>query len=141
MSCCSRKEKTILLADDERSVRLLARKTLEKRGYRVIETCDGQKAVERFRDHRHEVCLALLDFRMPRRDGFEALAAMRDLVPGLPAIVMSGDWGRSGDGAELVHATLLSKPFPISRLISFVRSALETPRALMDATSPSDQAV
>ena len=77
----SRRDETVLLAEDERVVAELLRNMLQDGGYTVIRCSDGEEAVDRFRADRESVDLVLLDYRMPVMDGIEAFEAIH--VPGL----------------------------------------------------------
>ncbi len=129
----------ILLAEDEPSVRRLARRTLERYGYRVVEAGDGEAAVETLARHPNEVALALLDLSMPRRDGLDAIASLRHLRPGLPVVLMSARLDprrvRSPRGVRL-----LAKPFQPDALARAVREALDAAGAAASATRPRGRA-
>jgi CheY-like chemotaxis protein len=116
---------TVLLVEDEAGVRRLVRRTLEKRGYRVIEAEDGDVALERQLEHPGEIHLALLDFTMPGRDGVQTLEALRAREPGLIAILMSGHLDRDGLGGPKVEATFLPKPFSPDQLAATLREVLD----------------
>lgn len=116
---------TVLLAEDDPSVRRLARLTLERRGYRVLEAEDGEAAVTLFERHQADVALAVLDLSMPRRDGLTTLRALRALAPELPALVMTGRVEPLlDDGARPAGVGVLAKPFGPEELAERVRSAL-----------------
>jgi len=115
---------TVLLAEDEAAVRRLVRTALERAGFRVLEAEDGQAAVERHRENQGAIDLALFDLSMPRRNGLEALAAIRAVEPGLPALLMSGHPDREGAIAWPLDVPLLPKPFGPRTLVARVREML-----------------
>lgn len=115
---------TILVAEDEPSVRRLTRTALERAGHRVIEALDGDDAVERHAAHSGEIDLALLDLSMPLRNGLDALDAMRAIVPGLRAIVMSGHPDRERARHWPADVAVLPKPFGPRALLDQVDRAL-----------------
>lgn len=80
----------VLLADDEPAVRSMTRQMLERAGYDVVEAEDGEQAVQLFNDAPQSFHLVLLDLTMPRRNGFDALHAMRSIEPSVRSILMSG---------------------------------------------------
>jgi signal transduction histidine kinase len=80
----------VLLVDDEDMVRKMAATMLGRIGYRVIEARDGVEAVDIFRQHQSGIGVVLCDLTMPRMDGWETLAALRDIEPGIPIILASG---------------------------------------------------
>jgi PAS domain S-box-containing protein len=117
--------RTVLLAEDEPALRRLARRTLERRGYRVLEAEDGEVAVALFERHRSDVALVVLDLAMPRRDGLAALAAMRVSAPGLPAVLMTGRVEAAlGEARTAEGVRVLAKPFGPDELAEQVRAAL-----------------
>ena len=81
---------TILLAEDDESVRMLVERTLTGLGYTVLVTRDGLEAVETFRRDKDRVDLAILDAVMPRLGGKGAFEELRREKPDLKAIIMSG---------------------------------------------------
>jgi PAS domain S-box-containing protein len=120
---------TVLLAEDEPAVRRLARLALERRGYRVLEAADGEAALALFERHREDVAIAVLDLSMPGCNGLAALRAMRALVPGLPALVVTG---RVEPQLEEPNrppgVTVLPKPFRPDELAARLRAALDARR-------------
>jgi signal transduction histidine kinase len=115
---------TVLVAEDEPSVRRFLRSALEKLGYRVIEARDGVEAREVFAARGHEVDVVLLDFTMPRRGGLDALADIRSLRPDVPAILASGHFGSEAPPSGLPGVELLPKPFTRDALAGCMRAAL-----------------
>ena len=82
--------KKILIADDDNFMRLALRKVLEKNDYNVIETVDGQEAVDAFLKYQPD-CV-LLDGLMPNLDGFSACNKIRASPEGkaVPILIVSG---------------------------------------------------
>jgi signal transduction histidine kinase len=115
---------TILVAEDEPSVRRLTRAALERAGHRVIEACDGDEAIERHAAHCAEIDLVLLDLSMPRRNGLDALDAMRARQPVLRAIVMSGHPDRERTRTWPADVRVLPKPFGPRVLLECVDDTL-----------------
>lgn len=103
----------VLLAEDEQDVRSVVRAMLESLGYSVVEAGDGREAVEQFRQRQSEIDFVLMDLVMPRLSGEGALAEIRRIVPGIPAILISGyDQGGRVDGiVESGFGGFLRKPF------------------------------
>ena len=73
---------TILVVDDEETVRAVARKLLEKIGYRVLLAADGRAGLDLFRQQTQEIDVVLLDLTMPHMNGEETYREMRLLRPG-----------------------------------------------------------
>jgi PAS domain S-box-containing protein len=120
-------KETILLAEDEESIRKLAERILKDMGYTVLMACNGEEAVETFRGHREEISLAVLDVVMPRMGGKEAYEVMRKEKPGLKAIFMSGYSGNAIHEAFVIQADtpFLGKPFAPTVLVRKVREVLD----------------
>ena len=81
---------TVLVADDEASVRVVASRLLESFGYRIVLALDGADALERFRKAPADYAAVLLDLTMPKMDGIEAFMAMRTIRADIPIVLMSG---------------------------------------------------
>ena len=81
---------TILLADDEESIRGLGRDMLETLGFKVLLACDGREALEIYREHAEEIVCALLDLTMPNLDGEQTFRALREMQPDVKVIISSG---------------------------------------------------
>jgi PAS domain S-box-containing protein len=118
---------TILLAEDSDSVRALSRDLLEKFGYRVVEAADGEAAVERFRERREEIRLAILDVIMPRKNGRQACEEMLALRPDLKVLFTSGYTADifQRDGGPAAGRPFLSKPILPNELLTTVRRLLD----------------
>ena len=116
---------TILVVDDEASIRRTLRDILEYEDFEVEEAVDGKEAVEKLRSNPYD--LVLLDIKMPEVDGMQVLEQMRDIVPEVPAIMISGH----GTIETAVEATKLGafdfieKPPDLNRLLVSVRNGLD----------------
>lgn len=119
----------VLVVDDESTVRSLARRVLEKFGFRVMTADDGLRALDIFRPHAAEFVAVLLDVTMPNLDGAETFREMRRLRPEVKVILSSGYDQRevqqriASDGS----AGFLHKPYLPMELIDRVREILEAP--------------
>ena len=107
---------TILLAEDEPSIRTLLASTLRDFGYTVIEAEDGSDALAKFKVHIQEIHLLVFDVIMPKMSGTEAYEEIRKLQPGVKVLFLTGytaDFIRS-KGLVGEHQELLMKPiFPV----------------------------
>jgi CheY-like chemotaxis protein len=108
----------VLLVEDEPAVRQVARVMLTRLGFTVLEAADGQGAVELFRQHQAVIRCVLCDLTMPGLDGWETLAALREMAPAIPAVLASG-YDRtevlSGEHPAWPQA-FLSKPYQMADL-------------------------
>ena len=123
---------TILLVEDELSVRLLVAGILNKRGYTVHESASGTEALELFEHHGGKVDLLLTDMVMPGGVlGPELAARLKQQKPSLKVLYMTGYnpaiAGKDLDPAEAFN--LLLKPFSSSELLRVVRQCLDGTRA------------
>ncbi|HXQ81374.1 MAG TPA: PAS domain S-box protein [Opitutaceae bacterium] len=116
----------ILVVDDEVSVRLIMRSTLENFGFRVSTASDGAEAIALFRNPSGQFDLALVDMQMPGLDGGKTIVALRHLRPGLPIMGASG----LATSEDREHAAangvrhFLEKPFSVETLIRTVHAAM-----------------
>jgi PAS domain S-box-containing protein len=119
---------TVLVAEDEPSLRRMLAITLGELGYSVIAAGDGQEAARAFEAAPDAVDLAILDVVMPKLGGVEAYARMRAIAPSLKVIFTTGYAPESAQVSEIVtrgrHA-LLSKPFSLDVFATKVREILD----------------
>ena len=116
----------VLVVDDDLGVRSAAASVLRREGFAVLTARDGLEAVAVFRAQQQEIRLVLCDLTMPRMGGWETLAAVRKLVPGIPVILASGysvAQVMEGEHAELPQA-VLSKPYPFETLMTVIDRVL-----------------
>ena len=117
---------TVLLVDDETSIRQALATAIKSLGFTVLEASDGVEALEVFRQHQEEIRLVLCDLTMPRMGGWETLTALRRLAPGIPVILSSG-YGEAqmmaGERPELPQA-FLSKPYAFKALSETIARVL-----------------
>jgi signal transduction histidine kinase len=116
---------TILVAEDEPSVRSLVRSTLERHGYRVLEARDGGEALSVARNHSGRIDLLLTDVMMPVLDGRELATALRADCDNLLVIYMSGYVDDVIHPTEWRTGAFFQKPFTASALTQVVRDVLD----------------
>ncbi len=121
---------TILLVEDERNVRTLARQVLEQSGYTVLEAAYGDEALALYRQHRNSIHLLLTDVVMPGgMNGRELAMQLKAGHPKLKVLFMSG----YTDDAIVHHGVLeadllfMQKPFTPRTLLRKVRETLDAP--------------
>jgi PAS domain S-box-containing protein len=81
---------TVLVVDDEESVRNVARGMLEQMGFCVLTAADGREAVETYRARRDDIVCVLLDLTMPKMDGEETFRRIRLIDPSAVVLLSSG---------------------------------------------------
>jgi signal transduction histidine kinase/ActR/RegA family two-component response regulator len=119
---------TVLVVDDEATVRDLLRQMLETLGYRVLLDDNGEDALQRLKSGEESIDLVLLDVIMPGIGGVETLRQLRALDQRLPVLVTSG-YNVQGDVRKMLDEGALSflpKPFSLDELAEQVTVALRT---------------
>lgn len=120
------KGELILVVDDEAMIRELAQKLLTLHGYRVITALNGTEAVKVLTRQPSEVSLALVDMSMPGLDGAGTIQSLREIVPSLPCIAISGILANDKAKERLakLEVVCLTKPFSTERLLKAMREKL-----------------
>lgn len=119
---------TLLIVDDSPIARQILKKCLPKESnYSLIEACNGQEALEKFRQYRPEI--TFMDMTMPVMDGFQAIAEIKQIAPQAIIIAATADVQkkakqRIADLGALMH---LAKPV--------------SPQAVRDALAKAEQAL
>lgn len=121
---------TILLAEDEEMVRLLARQVLEVHGYQVLEAANGGAALLICERHHEPIQLLVTDVIMPEMSGRELAERLAPLRPEMRVLYMSGytDDAILHRGVLDEGANFIQKPFPTDALARKVREVLDAPR-------------
>lgn len=120
---------TILVAEDEVQVMMIAKTMLEHLGFNVIEATDGMEALDLYLKNAADIKLVLTDVGMPAMDGYELFHALKRVSPGLPIIISSGfgDMLVTSRIPREDMAALVSKPYSFEQLRNALKSALEDP--------------
>jgi PAS domain S-box-containing protein len=118
---------TILLIEDETFVRDLAHRALSSRGYRVLKAVDGPDAIEVARRFDGQIDLVLSDVVMPHMGVAELSAKLRQILPSVGILFMSGysETAVYRHGVIEAGAGLIEKPFTPESLARRVREALD----------------
>ena len=116
----------ILFVEDEDSVRVIAAKTLRKRGYKVIEACDGEEAYEILEDGEETFDLMISDVVMPGMDGPTLLKKGRAMLGDARIVFISGYAKEEFSDllSEEPDVTFLPKPFTLAQLAAKVKSEI-----------------
>jgi len=122
---------TILLVEDDASVRRTAQRVLEKFGYTVVTADDGFEALNVIQTLPAPPDLVISDVVMPHTSGPQLLSALREGGGGPRVLLTSGYAPRNVRERSLlgVDVPFLAKPWTIEELLRKVREVLETPRA------------
>jgi two-component system, NtrC family, response regulator len=116
---------TVLLVDDDQSLRRVLEYQLREDGYRVVAVASGEAAIEQF--GASPVDVVVTDVKMPTMDGIELLARLKALKPDLPVIVLTahGTIGSAVEAMKLGAFDYLTKPFTGEQLRVSVGKALD----------------
>jgi len=116
---------TILLVDDEESIRNLGRQILTKLGYRVLTTSDGESALEVYQ--KEKVHLVILDLIMPGMGGVKCLEEFLKINPKVKVVIASGYSVAepTKEALEKGAKSFIQKPFAMRQMFKVVREALD----------------
>ncbi|HHS95597.1 MAG TPA: sigma-54-dependent Fis family transcriptional regulator, partial [Phaeodactylibacter sp.] len=115
----------ILIVDDEASIRKTLREILEFEKYEVFEATDGLDAMVNLKKHKFDV--VIMDIKMPKMDGMEALERVQTLAPETPVIMISGhaNIDTAVDAVKKGAFDFISKPPDLNRMLITVRNAMD----------------
>jgi CheY-like chemotaxis protein len=113
---------TLLLVEDERSVRRLVARILRGAGYDVLEAGDGAEALEIGREHAERIAGLVTDVDMPAMSGVELARRLGQDCPGLPVLFISG---LGQEGLEGERSGFVPKPFTESEILDGLRRLID----------------
>ncbi|WP_447980534.1 response regulator [Candidatus Nitrospira bockiana] len=115
---------TVMVVEDDPDARHVVALLLRRAGYEVEEAGDGVEAASRMRARRYDAVIT--DYRMPRLNGLELAALCRDIWPGTPIIVVSGEpMSRVPAVSRSDAYAWLAKPIDHVQLVQLLRAAIE----------------
>ena len=119
---------TVLVVDDDDSVRRVAVQVLESAGLKVLEAASGPRAIELYREHGDEIDTVLLDLTMPGMGGIEVMSAIREISPNARIVLMSGYDAAAALPADIdaTDVGFLHKPFRSRQLRAMAIEKRET---------------
>lgn len=124
---CFKGVETLLLAEDDQTVRALNKRMFEQFGYRVIEASDGEEALALYMQNRHSVALTILDVIMPKKGAAEVYSGIRLVDADAPVLFISG---YSEDFLNKLglpqEVQLIKKPVSPTRFLEIVRNKLDS---------------
>jgi len=118
-------QRTILVADDDSSIRSLLKQLLSDEGYAVVEATTGTEVVEKVKDSNPD--LVIMDVRMPELDGIEALSKLKVSSPKTSVLIMTA-FGSSNNAIramELGAFDYITKPFELDKISHTVKRVIE----------------
>jgi CheY-like chemotaxis protein len=116
----------VLIVENEPLVREAMEDILGTEGLTTLGACDGLEGIATYQARQDEIELVILDMRLPGMDGPDILKALRQINPGIKAIVSSAydeHMIKRGFG-EIQFNSILEKPFSANALLSSVRTVL-----------------
>lgn len=122
----------ILIVDDEPSIRKTLREILEFEKYDVDESSDGLDCIVKLKQTEYDV--VIMDIKMPKMDGLEALERVQQLVPDTPVIMISGhaNIDTAVDAVKKGAFDFISKPPDLNRMLITVRNAMDKSSLLVE---------
>ncbi|MGA3288541.1 MAG: response regulator [Bacteroidota bacterium] len=121
-------DETILVVEDESTLREYLKVLLEERGYSVLQASDGNEGVELFSKHQEQIALVISDLGMPKLDGLNLLRKMKAMQPTVKVIMTSG-LVDSEQQSEILLAgarDFLQKPYNGREVLLRVREILDS---------------
>ena len=115
----------ILIVDDDKSIRKTLRDILEFEKYEIDEAADGLECIVKIKQSSFDVII--MDVKMPRMDGMEAIEKIQHLAPDTPVVMISGH-GNIDTAVEAVKKgafDFIQKPPDLNRLLITLRNALD----------------
>ena len=120
------RQPTVLLVEDDEAVRLGMAETLAREGYLVLNAASGHDAIGVVESAADPIDVVLLDVHLPDVSGVDLCARLREVAPGLPVVVCSGE-AESAEVARLLELGVrryFQKPISPDELLAAVEAAL-----------------
>ena len=127
----SRGAETVLVVDDEETLRDLLERVLSSAGYKVLSASSGLEALHIFDERRGQVDLVILDLIMPRMNGLKTLDRLRERAPNVRVLLSSGysDDKQTRDALARGARGFIQKPFAFQDILRTIRSVLDEQEA------------
>jgi two-component system response regulator AtoC len=118
-------QKTLLVADDDASIRSLLKQLLSDEGFAVLEASTGIEVVDKVKESSPD--LVIMDVRMPELDGIEALARLKSTNPKTAVLIMTafGSSNAAIRAMELGAFDYITKPFELDKISHSVKRVLD----------------
>ena len=113
----------VLVVDDSMEIIKMLRRGLSRHGFTIDSTTSSDEALSRAEAGHYDA--AVVDLVMPGRDGAALTAALRQKIPGLPVILLTGFTNSPLiEAAQRSGATVFAKPVPIQEIVDFLRQEI-----------------
>jgi two-component system, cell cycle sensor histidine kinase and response regulator CckA len=125
---------TILIVEDESSLREYLKALLEDKGYSILEAADGCEGVELFSKHQQQIGLVISDLGMPKLDGIGLLRKIKEMQPEVKVLVTSGlvDPDQQSEIIRAGAREFLPKPYNGKEILHCVREILDEVKKQVD---------
>ena len=129
MASIPRGNETILLTEDEESMRRMLQNFLQSIGYAVLPACNGKEALELVEKHKKQIHLLLTDIAMPGMNGFELAKQIRNSSPEIKLLFMSGYVNPTKTDIMMnTSGKFIQKPIVLHALAAKLREILDGKR-------------
>ena len=118
---------TLLIVDDEESIRELTKELLSEVGYKVLTAASGREAIDAYSKGKEAISLVILDLIMPGMDGKACLEDLLKINPDVKVLLASG-YSAEGLAGHVIASGVkgfISKPYDIRQLLRMVRAVLD----------------
>ncbi len=118
---------TLLVVDDEESIRELMKEILSEVGYRVLTAASGREAIDTYSKVKEAISLVILDLIMPGMDGKACLEELLRINPDVKILLASG-YSANGPARQAIASGakgLITKPYDIRQLLRMVRAVID----------------
>lgn len=128
MNFPDRTRETVLLIEDDHSVRNILREMLERSGYAVMEASDGEEGVAVYRSHGKGIHLIISDVMMPKKNGRQVYDEIKELNSNAKVLFMSGYAADILDNSIITKNghNFIEKPMRPQELLGKIRKILDT---------------
>ncbi len=117
---------TILVVDDNVAMRTIARSTLEKDGYTILEAASAEEALDVMDTHEGTIHMIFTDVHMPGMSGIDLIQEVAKLYPDVKRVLVSGDNSYLKQDKKIpVDYHIIDKPYTISNLVTRIRDILD----------------
>ncbi len=118
---------TLLVVEDEETLRSALLNMLKEKGYRVISAGDGEEAIRLFQRHRDELAAIVSDLGLPKIPGDEVLRRVRSSNPTIRTMLVSGylDPAAKGNLMQELRCEFLQKPYGFEEILRSIRTMLD----------------
>jgi DNA-binding NtrC family response regulator len=118
---------TVLVVEDDDSLRELLKSMLEAHDFKVLTAYDGINAIEVFTQNKDSIGVVLSDLGLPRLGGWDAFLRMKEINPGIRGILASG-YFHPGVKEEIIKSgaeNFVQKPYNTPEIVATIRRLLE----------------